>query len=117
MFRPITFLLALVLATPIAALAQAAPPAPAPVPPAAARAPHHANRYMAALHALTLTPDQQQQIAAFFDGAKTANAGADKSTRHANARKLRAQIAAVLTPDQRAQLRAAMKATAAPAPQ
>jgi Spy/CpxP family protein refolding chaperone len=113
-------LIALTLALPIAASAQAAPAAP-PAPPAPATAPspgamhqHHRSPYMTALRTLTLTPDQQQQIAGFMRDTKAANAGADKATKHANAKKLRAEIAGVLTPDQLTQLHAALIAQRPP---
>ncbi len=110
MIRPLIAALALTLAGPLAANAQTAP-APAAAPVAGAVAPrHHARgRYMAALRSLGLTADQQSQIRGFVSATKTANAGADVSTRHANLKALRGEILGVLTPDQRTQLRAALK--------
>jgi Spy/CpxP family protein refolding chaperone len=57
--------------------------------------PFHRGGYMHALRQLNLTAEQKQQIVAI---------------RRANARALRRQIEAVLTPDQRAQLQASMPA-------
>jgi Spy/CpxP family protein refolding chaperone len=102
-------LLILTLAMPIAASAQTAPAPAATATPGAVRQ-HHRSPYMTALRTLTLTPDQQQQIAGFMRDAKAANQGADKATKRANAKKLRAEIKGVLTPDQQAQLHAAMVA-------
>ncbi len=120
MVRSTLALIALTLAMPIAASAQAAPVAPAPPAPATAPSPgamhqHHRSPYMTALRSLTLTPDQQQQIAGFMRDTKAANAGADKETKRANAKKLRAEIAGVLTPDQLTQLHAALLAQRQPA--
>lgn len=88
-------------AFPLAASAQTLPgPQPA-APGINARAPHaqrdhrfnRGRRFMHALHALNLSPAQRQQIA----GAM-----------RANERALHQQIDAVLTPDQRTQLRTAL---------
>ncbi len=112
--------LAVTVAAPLAASAQSAPAAP-PAPPAAvAPQPHHHHhaRYLAAIRSLGLTPDQQQQIQGFVRERKAANAGADAATRHVNAKKFRHEILGVLTPDQRAQLHAAMvQQRTTPAPQ
>jgi Spy/CpxP family protein refolding chaperone len=111
-------------AFPLAAAAQSAPAAP-PAPPAAAPvnpappAPahhHHAHRLMAALQQLNLTDDQKQRIAAEFKAMRSANVNADPATRKANAKQLRSQIRAILTPDQQAQLKANLKAQRAAAP-
>jgi len=108
--RSLIAALALTLALPLVADAQTAP-APAAAAPAGAAAPHaHARgRYMAALRSLGLTADQQSQIRGFVSATKTANAGADTATRHANLKALRREILGVLTPDQRTQLRATLK--------
>ncbi len=101
--------LAVTLAAPLVASAQSAPTAPpAPAAAAAPQMHHHHARYLAAVRSLGLTPDQQQQIQGFVRERKTANAGADVATRHENAKKFRHEIRGVLTPDQRAQLHAAM---------
>jgi len=99
------------LAAPLAADAQTAP-APAPVTsPAAAgpAAPHHhrESAFFRALDTLTLTPDQQQQIQSIRTQEHAANAGADGDTRQANAAKMRDQIMALLTPEQKTQLETA----------
>ncbi len=118
--RPLFIALAATLAFPLAAAAQSAPPpaVPAQAAPAQAAPAHHHVRFMDAVRSLSLTPDQQQKIAAFTSERAQANAGADAPTRHANAKKFRHEIVGILTPDQRAQLRAAMtQAMTAPAPQ
>jgi Spy/CpxP family protein refolding chaperone len=115
MFRSLIALVALTLAVPAAAFAQTAP-APQDAPPAAAGAPgssapaarRHHGRYLAAVRALALSPEQQQQIRGFVRDTRAANQGADPATKHANTRKMRSEIEAVLTPDQRTQLHAAM---------
>ncbi len=107
--RPLFIALAVALAFPLAAAAQSAPPPVAPsqaAPAQDAPAQHHV-RFMDAVRSLSLTPDQQQKIAAFASERKQANAGADAPTRRANAKKFRHEIVAILTPDQRAQLRTA----------
>jgi Spy/CpxP family protein refolding chaperone len=109
--RFLTAAIALTLALPLAAAAQTAPApaAPAAGAPAAAPRPHARVHYMAALHSLGLTADQQSQIRGFVSATKTANAGADAATRRANLKAMRREIAGVLTPDQRTQLRATLK--------
>ena len=112
MNRPALALVALLAAMPLTASAQAVPPAPPPGPTAApASAPgagapalHRRWRYMQAVRALTLSPDQKQQIMGFVRATRAANHGADRSTRHANVKKLRGEIDGILTPDQRAQV-------------
>jgi Spy/CpxP family protein refolding chaperone len=107
--RSLVAALVLILALPLAALAQTAPPDAAPPVAASQAQPHHHHgRYLTAVHSLALTPDQTQQIRAFVRATRQANAGADAPTRRANARKLRQQIAGVLTPEQQTQLRAAL---------
>jgi len=111
--------LAVVLAFPLAAAAQDAPAAPAPAP-AQAQPAHraHHNGWRAALRTLALTPDQQRQIRGFAHQRTMANAGADAPTRRANGKLFRREVAGVLTPEQRAQFRAALaQQRAATAPQ
>ncbi len=97
----------------IAALGPAAASAqssPAPVASPAAGY-HHKHRHVSfnrALRDLTLTPAQQQQIDGFRAAEQTANMNADQPTKEANARKMHEQIIGVLTPDQKAQLEAAL---------
>lgn len=105
------------LAGPPAAGAQTPPPGPA-ASPAPAMSSHHHHRhhrhhdaFASALHAVTLTP-AQQQIAGFCEQTKKADAGADPATRKANAAKLHDRILSVLTPDQKTQLTAAMQRSA-----
>ncbi len=118
MSRPAFALVALLAALPLAALAQAAPPAPAPAPAPTAGAPvqHHRWRYMQAVRALTLSPDQKQQIMGFVRDTKAANQGADRPTRHANVKKLRGEIDGVLTPDQRSQVQTQLEQPRATTP-
>jgi Spy/CpxP family protein refolding chaperone len=117
--RPLLSALALTLALPLAASAQSAPAGPAipppmssspaaPAPPAATPHHHHHSRYFAAIRTLGLTDDQKAQIRRMVRDTKQSNAGADPATRRANVKQLRAQIAGVLTPDQRAQLQATL---------
>jgi hypothetical protein len=111
-FVPVLALAAL-FAGPLAAGAQTAPP-PATSAAPAMTTPHHHHRrhrdpFMRALHSVTLTPAQQQQIAGFRDQAKKADTNADPATRKANTSKLHDQIMGVLTSDQKAQVTAAMQ--------
>jgi Spy/CpxP family protein refolding chaperone len=122
--RHLLIALTATLAFPLAAAAQSAPAPAAPAAPAqsapsqAAPLHHHHDRYMEAVRSLSLTPDQQQKIAALARERKAANAGADAPTRHANAKKFRHDVAGLLTPDQRAQLHTTMaQGRSAPAPQ
>jgi Spy/CpxP family protein refolding chaperone len=96
--------LAVSVGLPIAASADQTPPVdpPAVVTPQG----HHGGRYMHALHQLTLSSAQQQQIKDAVAQTRSANQNVDKPTRRANMQKLRAQINGILTPDQRTQLRA-----------
>ncbi|HEY0393849.1 MAG TPA: hypothetical protein VGD01_05085 [Candidatus Elarobacter sp.] len=100
------------LALPAAALAQQGPPAPAatavPGMPGAQHG-HRHNGLRNALRGLNLTPAQQSQIDQAFAQTRAANQNADKAARKANRRQLRARIDAILTPDQRTQLNAALK--------
>ncbi len=106
------------LAGPLAAGAQTPPPpGPAGSPAPAMSVPHHRHHrhhdaFASALHSVTLTPAQQQQIASFRAQTKKANANADPATRKANTQKLHDQIMGVLTPDQKAQVTAAMQRSA-----
>jgi Spy/CpxP family protein refolding chaperone len=105
---------------PFAAGAQTAPPQ---APPADSTAPmpsaHHHHHRESIVHALravkNLTPSQQQQIAAFRDQEKKANANADPETKRANAAKMRDQIMGILTPDQKTQLSTEMHRPHGPA--
>jgi Spy/CpxP family protein refolding chaperone len=105
------------LAAPLAASAQTQPvppAAPAAGAPAAGAQPGHHHRHRSgfarALRGLNLTDAQKQQIAGIMktardNAAKDAKA-ADPQTRRANTLAVRQQIDGVLTPDQRAQLKA-----------
>lgn len=101
--------LAAALVCPLAASAQT--PSPAPIAPgmSGTHRKHHANRFRAALRSLNLSAAQQTQIDQIFAQARGQNRNADPATRKANRQKLRAQIEAVLTPAQRAQLQAALR--------
>jgi len=111
----IRFLAAAVLAAslsvPVAAFAQQAPTAPAGAAPAAISGHHgrHNNAFRSALHGLNLSASQKTQIDQIFAQAHGQNKGADPATRKANREKLHAQIEGVLTPSQRADLKAAMQ--------
>lgn len=110
--------IAATLVLPVAASAQTAPAsAPAAVPvtgasplPGARHHHRHGGGFRRALHALSLSPAQQQQIDAVFAQNRGANANVtDAATRKANRRKVRAQIEAILTPAQRTQLQAELQ--------
>lgn len=112
-FAPLT-LAVLVAGLPLASLAQSAPP-PAPVltAPAAQGEHHHGGHghMMKMLSELSLTADQKSKIDGYVAASKTANANrTDPQVRHANMKALRDQIVSVLTPDQKTQLEAKMKA-------
>jgi Spy/CpxP family protein refolding chaperone len=62
---------------------------------------------------LGLTSAQQQQAKALHDQVKAANANADRATKAANWRKMRAQLIGILTPAQRSQLQAIRRARGA----
>ena len=103
------------LVLPLAAGAQTAPPPPAAAAPQTAPAPgaphhHSGGRYMRALRTLGLSDAQKQQIRSAIVATRQANQNADPDTIKANRKALRAQIDGVLTPDQRAQLRAKLQA-------
>lgn len=93
--------LAATLLTPLGASAQTLPPAAAP-----AQHRHHAGRFVAAVHALNLSADQRRQIDDAVAANRAASRGADKATKRANRQRMHAQIESILTPDQRAQLKA-----------
>lgn len=108
------------LAVPAAILAQTPPvpsasgaPAAVASPPAAHRHRHH-RPFLHALHGLSLTAAQQQKVAAFQAAEQKANVGADRTTKQANAAKMRSQIMGVLTPDQQTQLQARLHHPASP---
>ena len=112
-FAPLA-LAALVAGLPLASLAQNVPP-PMPVLTApAAQGEHHRGGHghmMKMLSELNLTADQQSKIDGYVAASKTANKNTtDPEARHANKKALRDQIVSVLTPDQKAQLEAKMKA-------
>ncbi|HYZ16930.1 MAG TPA: hypothetical protein VE591_11035 [Candidatus Acidoferrum sp.] len=96
------------LAAPTLALAQQAPQPGAPAPAGSAAPSHHGrghhSAYMRALRSLNLSDAQKQQIKAAYQQTRQANQNADPATRKANGEKLRSQIDAILTPDQRTQL-------------
>jgi Spy/CpxP family protein refolding chaperone len=73
----------------------------------------HHHSFMHALKSVSLTPDQQKQVDAFKAQEAKANAGADRSTKEANAAKMRQQIMGILTPDQKAQVQDAMHGSSA----
>lgn len=99
------------LVVPSAAFAQTAPaPVPAAAPANGVRHHHRHNGMRAALRNLDLSAAQQGQIRQAFQQTRDANRNADKATRKANRAKLRTQIEAILTPAQRAQLEASLKA-------
>ncbi len=104
----------LVLASAGGAFAQAAPPVtatPAATAPHAAGAKHAHGRYMRALQTLGLTDAQHAQIKDIVAKEHLANKGTmDPAVRKSNAAALRAQIEAVLTPDQQTRLKAALAA-------
>jgi Spy/CpxP family protein refolding chaperone len=105
------------LAVPVTALAQQGPaPATATFAPGA-RAHHgrHGGGLRKALQSLNLTPAQRTQIDQAFAQTRQANQNPDKATRKANRRQLRSRIDAILTPAQRAQLKAAMQRNHRPA--
>ena len=98
--------LAASLSVPAAAFAQQAPlnvPTAAPGQPGMHQGRHH-NGFRTALRGLNLSASQKTQIDQIFAQAHGQNKGADPATRKANRAKLRAQVEAVLTPAQRAQL-------------
>lgn len=107
--------LAAALAIPAAALAQQAPPPPAPGVPAGAPGQPGMHRhgghggFRHALESLNLSAAQKTQIQQVFAQSRGANRNADPATRKANREKVHAQIEAILTPAQRAQLQTALQ--------
>ena len=98
--------LAATLVAPVAACAQQAPPPPAAAQDAAPGGHrHHGNPMRRALAKLNLSDTQKQQIHDAMKQSREANRNADGATRKANRERLRGQIDAILTPDQRTQLR------------
>jgi Spy/CpxP family protein refolding chaperone len=99
------------LVVPSAAFAQTAPaPLPSSAPANGVRHHHRHNGMRAALRTLNLSAAQKSQIQQVFEQSRAANRNADPATRKANRAKLRAQIEAILTPAQRAELKAKIKA-------
>jgi Spy/CpxP family protein refolding chaperone len=70
----------------------------------------HHNPLMKALAGLNLSAQQRTQIQGYVAAAKQADANATDDQRHADRQKLRGEIMSVLTPAQRAQLKATLKA-------
>jgi Spy/CpxP family protein refolding chaperone len=105
------------LAVPATALAQQAPPPAAATftPGARAQHGHRHGGFRKALRSLNLTPAQQTQIDQAFAQTRQANQNADKTARKANRKQLRSRIEAILTPAQRAQLKAALQRNHRPA--
>ena len=112
-FAPLA-LAALVAGLPLASLAQNVPPLTPVLAAPAAQGEHHRGGHghmMKMLSELNLTADQQSKIDGYVAASKTANANrTDPQVRHANMKALRDQIVSVLTPDQKTQLEAKMKA-------
>jgi Spy/CpxP family protein refolding chaperone len=105
------------LAVPVAALAQQAPPPAAATFAPGARANHghrHGGGMRKALHSLNLSSAQQTQIDQAFAQARQ-NRSTDPATRKANRAQLRSRIEAILTPAQRAQLKATLQHNHRPA--
>ncbi|HZO94120.1 MAG TPA: hypothetical protein VFB22_10115 [Candidatus Baltobacteraceae bacterium] len=104
--------LAATLAVPVAACAQQAPPPAASAQDAAPGAHHHHHRFnpmRAALAKLNLSDAQKHQIRDAMKQSREANRNADDATRKANREKLRGEIDAILSPDQRTQLRSELQ--------
>jgi len=99
------------LVAPVTALAQQVPPPAAATFAPGARA-HHGHRHggglRKALQSLNLTAAQHTQIDQAFAQTRQANQNADQAARKANRRQLRTRIDAILTPAQRAQLKATL---------
>jgi len=119
---PIRFLvagaLASAIALPTAAFAQTAPGVPPPGPgvtnPAGPGAQfgarrHHRNHFMHALRSLNLSDAQRSQIRDLIRQTRVANQNADPQTRRANMVAMRQHLDALLTPDQRTRLHAALQ--------
>lgn len=109
-------LAALVVAMPLASLAQSAPAPTSATSQDQGKRHHGHGHWMKDLQSLDLTADQRAKIDGYMTAFKAANKTADKATRHENMKGLRAQIESVLTPDQQAQLKAKMAAERAAAP-
>ncbi len=89
------------------AFAQTAPSsADASAAPATGAHHHHKNKMMSALRELNLSDDQKAKIKGYMTSYRDARSSATPETREA----LRGQIEGVLTPDQRAQFEARLKA-------
>lgn len=112
-FAPLA-LAAFVAGLPLASLAQNVPPLTPVLAAPAAQGEHHRGGHghmMKMLSELSLTADQKSKIDGYVAASKTANANrTDPQVRHANMKALRDQIVSVLTPDQKTQLEAKMKA-------
>ena len=112
-FAPLA-LAALVAGLPLASLAQNVPPLTPVLAAHAAQGEHHRGGHghmMKMLSELNLTADQQSKIDGYVAASKTSNANTtDPQVRQANRKALRDQIMGVLTPDQKTQLEAKMKA-------
>ena len=112
-FAPLA-LAALVAGLPLASLAQSVPsPTPVVTAPAAQGEHRHGGHghLMKMLPELNLTADQQSKVDGYVAAAKTANKNTTvPEARHTNQKALRDQIMGVLTPDQKTQLEAKMKA-------
>ena len=99
------------LLIPSAAFAQTAPaPYPSAAPNGVRHHGHRHNGMRAALRGLNLSASQQTQVQQAFEQTRGANRNADPATRKANRQQLRAKIDAILTPAQRTQLQATLKA-------
>jgi Spy/CpxP family protein refolding chaperone len=96
------------LFAPAAVFAQQTP-LPVPAGSAAPGHRHHGSRWMHAIRSLNLSASQQRQIQDAVAQTRQANRNADQQTRRANRQKLHAQIEAILTPDQRAQLKSQLQ--------
>jgi Spy/CpxP family protein refolding chaperone len=82
-----------------------AQPAPAPSASAPAGQHRHGNAYMRALRSLDLSDAQKTQIRTLLVNARqNSQATTDPAARKADRERLRAQIDAVLTPEQRTKL-------------
>jgi Spy/CpxP family protein refolding chaperone len=105
---PTRFIAAAVLtatmALPLAAAAQQAPPAPPAGGPVQRNHHGHGGHYGRALRHLHLSDAQRQQIRTAMTQMRQNNQNVDPQTRRANVKQLRAQIDAILTPDQRTRL-------------
>lgn len=101
--------LAATIGLPLAAQAQYDVPPPQPA--ASGMGEHHHGRrmrdpFIRALHKLTLTDQQKQQIKSDITATMQASKDATPDQRKTNREQLHRQIEALLTPEQRAQLKA-----------